>query len=216
VSAALALFDFDGTLTSTDTWTPFMKAALSTWRLAASRVLLTPVAVGHRLGAISASRGREIAARVAFRGARADEIRRRGRDYAAMVLPSTLRADALDRLDWHVARGDDVMIVSAGLDVYLRPWCEARRVAVICTTLEERAGRLTGRCVGGDCAGAEKARRIQARCAPGRYGEIYAYGDSIEDREMLELATRKYYRGAEISSWRDVAEYGHPVAPAGT
>lgn len=29
---------------------------------------------------------------------------------------------------------------------------------------------------------------------------IYAYGDTVEDREMLDLAHRKYYRWREVDS----------------
>ena len=46
----LALFDFDGTITSTDTWTPFMRMAVRPSRLRMAVVLLSPVIVGYRLG----------------------------------------------------------------------------------------------------------------------------------------------------------------------
>lgn len=207
----LALFDFDGTITSTDTWTPFMRFAVRPWRMAAGWALLFPVGVGYRLGAVSAGRGREIAARVAFQGEGAAAIRQRGVEYAARMLPGTVRQSALDRIQWHKSQGDEVVVVSAALDVYLRPWCEAMNLGWICTTLEEHGGRLTGRCVQGDCSGAEKARRIKQRFVLKEYGLLYAYGDTQEDREMLELANKKYYRGEEVSSWDDVAEYGHPA-----
>ena len=84
------------------------------------------------------------------------------------------------------------------------------RALCICTTLEERRGRLTGRYVHGDCCGAEKALRILQRYELDRYSHVYAYGDSGEDREMLALAHRKYYRWKEIVSWSEVTKTGHP------
>jgi phosphatidylglycerophosphatase C len=209
----LALFDFDGTITSSDTWTPFLRFAVRPRRLAVGQVLLAPVVVGHRLGMLSSSQGRRIAARVGFHNEKAIEVRRLGVEYATRVLPGTLRPSAVERMEWHASRGDDVVVVSASLDVYLRPWCEQRGLAVICTTLEERDGRLTGRYLHGDCSGSEKARRIAERYALARYPLIYAYGDSGEDREMLELAHKKYYRWKEITSWSDVTAFGHPSAP---
>jgi hypothetical protein len=74
------------------------------------------------------------------------------------------------------------------------------------------SGRLTGRYVQGDCSGAEKVRRILQRYELTRYALVYAYGDSSEDREMLELAHKKFYRWKEISSWDDVTSYRHPSA----
>jgi phosphatidylglycerophosphatase C len=209
----LALFDFDGTVTTSDTWTPFMRFAVRPARMRAGRVLLSPVVVGYRLGMVSASRGREIAARVAFQGEEAATVRQLGVKYATTVLPGTLRQSALERIQWHKLQRDHVVLVSASLDVYLSPWCERHGVDYICTRLEERGGRLTGRYIHGDCSGAEKVRRILERYQLSRYALVYAYGDSGEDREMLELAHRKYYRWTEISSLDDVSSYGHPSAP---
>ena len=206
----LALFDFDGTITRTDTWTPFMQLAVRPARIVAGRLLLSPIVIGYKLGMISASRGRQVAARVGFQGEDAARRWRLGVEYASTTLPAQVRQPALDRMAWHRSRGDHVVIVSASLDFYLSPWCAGHGVDCICTTLEERNGRLTGRCAGGDCSGAEKVRRIRGRLDLGRYGTIYAYGDSAEDRELLELAHRKFYRWEEITSWEQVRDYSHP------
>jgi len=146
-------------------------------------------------------------ARVGFQGERADAVRALGRRYATEVLPRVLRQRALDRIDWHQRQGDAVVIVSASLDVYLDPWCEAIGVQRICTELEERNGRLTGRYRHGDCSGRTKVRRIREQHELSRYSVIYAYGDTSEDREMLELAHRKYYRWKEIDDWQAASSH---------
>jgi phosphatidylglycerophosphatase C len=210
--SSLALFDFDGTITWSDTWTPFMRTTIRPWRMAVGRIVLSPVVVGYRLGVVSASRGRCAAARVAFAGEDAGAVRRLGADYAARVLPQKVRPGAIERLEWHRSRGDDVVIVSGSLDVYLKPWCAERQLACICTTLEERDGRFTGRYVDGDCSGAEKVRRVRQRYDLSRYEAVYAYGDSGEDRELLELAHHKSYRWTDISRWEEVTAFDHPPA----
>ena len=208
----LALFDFDGTITTTDTWTPFMRLAVPPARIMVGRAFLGPIVIGYRLGMVSASTGRVAAARIGFGGADAARMRRLGLEYAADVLPAKVRPSALERIAWHQGRGDQVAVVSASLDLYLTPWAASRGLDCICATLEERGGRLTGRYLDGDCAGREKARRIRRRYDLARYETIYAYGDSGEDREMLELAHRKYYRGKEIAAWNEVRSYHHPSA----
>jgi HAD superfamily hydrolase (TIGR01490 family) len=210
--SGLALFDFDGTITWSDTWTPFMRLATRPSRMAAGRILLGPVVVGYHLGVVSASRGRCLAARVAYTGESADAIRRIGHEYASGVLPGRVRPEALERIEWHRSRGDHVVVVSGSLDVYLQPWCAARGLDCICTTLEERGGTLTGKYVDGDCSGAEKARRVRQRYDLARYDLVYAYGDSGEDRELLEIAHRRSYRWTEIASWSDVTAFDHPRA----
>jgi HAD superfamily hydrolase (TIGR01490 family) len=206
----LALFDFDGTVTRSDTWTPFMRFAVRPARMWAARALLGPVVVGYRLGMVSASQGRQMAARVGFQGESVAGVRELGVEYATAVLPGAVRQPALERIDWHKLQGDHVVVVSASLDVYLGPWCESRGLDYICTRLEEQDGRLTGRYIEGDCSGREKVRRVLARYDLTRYRLVYGYGDSGEDREMLELAHKKYYRWQEIGSWDEVTSYGHP------
>lgn len=195
----LALFDFDGTITTGDTFTPFLRYAIPTLRAVTGGLLLTPVLVAHRLRWISTPKTRLLVARVGFQAVRASALRELGRRYASEVLPTAVRPEALERLQWHQRQGDTIAVVSAGLDVYLRPWCDARGIVLICTELEERRGRMTGRCRQGDCSGAQKAERVRAVFDLGRFDTVYAYGDTIEDREMLALASRRYYRGQEVT-----------------
>ena len=198
----LALFDFDGTITVGDTFSSFLRFAVRPSRVALGGLVLTPLVLGYRLRMVSASRARPIVARVGFQGERADSLRELGRRYATEVIPGVLRRNALDRIQWHQRQGDVVVIVSASLDVYLDPWCEVMGVQRICTELEEHNGKLTGRYTNGDCSGPVKARRILEQHELGRYSVIYAYGDTSEDREMLELAHRKYYRWKEVAGLR--------------
>jgi len=195
----LALFDFDGTITTADTWTPFLRFAVRPARLALCRVRLAPVVIAYRAGFIRAGFGRQLAARIAFTGADADVVRKRGAEYASQVLPMVVRAEVVERIAWHKREGDHVVVVSASLDAYLMPWCDKHSLECVCTTLEQRDGRLTGRCLDGDCSGIEKARRIRARYELDTYPVIHAYGDSEDDRAMLALAHRRYFRGQEVT-----------------
>lgn len=200
----LALFDFDGTITTGDTFTPFLRYAISRRRLILGGLALSPVLAAHRLGVMSSPRARPIVSRVGFQGVPATAARAIGNRYASEVLPAVVRRHALDRIEWHKARGDTVVVVSAGLDVYLRPWSDAHAVALICTELEEWRGRLTGRYRRGDCSGPTKAELIRTTLDLSQFATVYAYGDTIEDREMLALANRRYFR------WRELNEGEQP------
>lgn len=109
-------------------------------------------------------------------------------------------AEAIPRIVWHRAQGHRIVVVSGGLDVYLAPWCEAQGVELICSSLQQENGVLTGRYEGRQCVLAEKARRVRERYDLQSFDEIYAYGDTPEDRDLLGLATRKYYRWQEVDS----------------
>ena len=208
----LALFDFDGTITRGDTYQPFLRYAVRWTRVAAGIVPMMPVAVAYQMGWLSARRARPIASGLMFIGASADAVRDLGRRYATEVLPRTIRPRALERIRWHQEHGDTVVVVSGSLDAYLAPWCESVGVERICTELEVRSGRLTGRYCRGDCSGPTKTLLIRERYDLTRYPIIYAYGNTEEDREMLELAHRRYYRWREITHWSEAMAQGveHP------
>lgn len=132
-----------------------------------------------------------------LRGREATTIHSLGARCARERLPRVLRPEAMARMDWHRQRGDRIVVVSASLDAYLVPWCRAHGLQLICSELQTDGDRLTGTYHGGDCAGAAKATRVRERLALPDYGRIYAYGDTIEDRELLALAHHPVYRWQE-------------------
>ena len=65
----LALFDFDGTITTGDTFTPFLRFAIGRRRAILGGLLVSPVVIANRLRMISTTKTRPIVARVGFQGA---------------------------------------------------------------------------------------------------------------------------------------------------
>jgi HAD superfamily hydrolase (TIGR01490 family) len=190
----LALFDFDGTITSKDTFTPFILHAVEPARMAVGKMVMSPLVAAYKMGVLSGSHLRRSAVRIGFRGRLADDVRKAGLEYSRSRLGRVVRAKALERIRWHQAQGDEVVVVSASLDVYLSDWSRQLGVELICTELEERQGVLTGGYRNGDCSGKEKARRVQGRYDLRGFEDIYAYGDTVEDEAMLSLATQRFYR----------------------
>ncbi|MHB1059133.1 MAG: HAD family hydrolase [Rhodanobacter sp.] len=195
----LALFDFDGTITIREMFADFMHFAVAPRRLAVGRLVLAPVVIGYRLGIVSAHAIRSRAVRFGFRGEPLARVGRMGKRFAREVLPGVLREHAMERIAWHKAQGDVVVVVSGALDVYLEHWCREHGLALICSELEVADGRLTGRYRGRQCVGPEKPRRVLDRYDLGDFGQVYAYGDTREDLDLLGIADRKYF------GWREVA-----------
>ena len=195
----LALFDFDGTLTTHETMPDFMRQATSSLRRALGIPVFAPMLAGYKLGLVKGTTIRNAVAMFGFRGVPAARIHAAGERFAAKYIPSVLRTEAMQRLAWHQAQGDKVVLVSGGFDFYLAPWCKQHGLDLICSTLETRGNHLTGRYQGAQCVGEEKARRVRERYAIAAYDQCYAYGDTHEDEAMLTLAQRKFYRGLEIA-----------------
>ena len=194
----LALFDFDGTLTTRETFPDFMRYAVPRWRLLAGGALLAPVVFGYRRGWVAGNPTRASIVQVGLRGVQATRLRAQGDAFAREVLPGLLRPEAMEKLAWHRGRGDRIVVVSGGLDVYLAPWCAAQGLELACSVLAERGGRITGY-AGAQCVGEEKVRRIRALCDPQDYVAIHAYGDTHEDMAMLAMAQYRTYRGRAMA-----------------
>jgi phosphatidylglycerophosphatase C len=185
----VAAFDVDGTLTTRDCVTPFLRrtAGLRLW----TTLLRRPIALGAALSHRDRDRLKELACS-ALRGKDAVELERAGKAFAAEIASTRLRDDTLARLRRHRELGHTVLLASASLDLYLEPLGELLPAdAIVCTRLERGPdGRLTGRLVGANCRGAEKARRVRQWLAASALegAELWAYGDSEGDDELLALA----------------------------
>jgi HAD superfamily hydrolase (TIGR01490 family) len=190
----LALFDFDGTLTTHETMPAFVRATVSRPRLVAGSLLLWPLILGYRRGLESGSRVRAAIVRVAYTGRSAAWLQARGEAFAHDYLDRHLRPEAMRRIAWHRERGDAVLVVSGGLAEYLQPWAKAHGLEVACSALGRRGERLTGRYAGPQCAGGDKARRVAERFDLAAFERIHAYGDTPEDEHLLAMATERFYR----------------------
>lgn len=187
----VAAFDFDGTLSTRDNVVPFLRTAVGLPKLAAALTVIAPRLV---VGAVD-DRRRDAAKAALVRrtltGYPADELTDVAELFAERVVRKHLRADAVERAEWHRGQGHELVIVSASLTAYLQPI--ATRLgfdAVLGTDLEAGAdGRLTGALAGPNVRRAEKARRLDAWLG-GRPGFVWAYGDSTGDRELFERADR--------------------------
>jgi len=194
----LALFDFDGTITTQEMFRPFIEFAASPRRLAWGGALLAPMVVGYKLGWLSPNLMRRCAVHVGLRGVAEDQALSIGAAFACSELPRVLRSHAMERIAWHKAQGDRVVVVSGALDVYLSHWCRQHDLELLCSRLESRAGRLTGRYLGEQCVNEEKSRRVREAYDLARFPVVYAYGDTHEDGPLLALAHRRYYRWQEL------------------
>lgn len=194
----LALFDFDGTITDSETMPDFMQFAVRPWRLRIGKAMLLPLILAYKAGWVSGSVIRAVICFCGFRQVPVAELERAGVQFSHEHLPTRLRPEAMARIAWHQARGDTVVVVSGGLDLYLKPWCQQHGLQLLCSSLAQQQGVMRGYYQDQQCVGSEKARRVQQHflhVGSGRiYGRIYAYGDTKEDVELLALADEAYFR----------------------
>lgn len=193
--ASVAVFDFDGTITRRDSTIAFCLAAVPASRLWPAVARLTPQLVGFRLGLVTNHVMKEALLTAFFRGVDELALGRRAATWALSDLPRLVRPAALTRLRWHQSRGHRVIVASAALHIFVEPWARAMGVPdVLATQLTTEDGRLTGQIEGANCYGQEKVDRLRALVGDLEAVELYAYGDSRGDEELLAIAHHRFYR----------------------
>jgi phosphatidylglycerophosphatase C len=191
---ALALFDFDGTITEKDSFMEFLKHAVGKPKLYAGFFLLSPLLAAYMAGLFSASKMKELVMALYFKNHSADELMQMGESFAAEKLDALIFPSAMERIEWHRQHSHRVIIVSASFYLWLTPWCKKNNLELIATRLQMKNNRFTGKLHSPNCKGQEKVNRIKELLNPDDYSYIYAYGNSSGDAEMLKLADEKFYK----------------------
>jgi phosphatidylglycerophosphatase C len=189
----VAAFDFDGTLTRSDSVVPFLR------RVAGGRKLVVELA-RHAPSVIVAAARRDrdrlkaLATRAAFRGVPRSRLDALALEQGRTIAVRELRADVVARLGWHLEQGHRVVIVSASYEPYVRVVAGALGVTdVVATRLAvDAADVCTGALEGPNCRAAEKVHRLEQWLSQRGFAridvELWAYGDSAGDRELLAYA----------------------------
>jgi phosphatidylglycerophosphatase C len=190
----LAAFDFDGTLTRRDTLVPFLVRSCGAAAFGRAVRRTAPLAIKARTGRLASELHHRDASKAAlvhelYTGREASWLEHEGERYAA-DLDAKLRPEMRDQLRWHREAGHELVIVSASLGAYLRPFARAHGFDhVIAVELEAgTSGHLTGRLQGANVRGPEKARRLLEWLDGRTPTQMWAYGNSSGDAELLALA----------------------------
>lgn len=186
----VAAFDVDGTLTRADCVRPFLERLAGRRGIAGAAVRRVP-----RTFTALIKRDRdelkEIVVGGVFRGRSVADVAKLGERFALHVETEMLRPDTLARLRWHQSAGHRTVLVSASLRPYLDPLAATLGLdGVLCADVDQRDGRYLDTLAGGNCRGPEKAVRLRAWLVANDLtdADIWAYGDSAGDRELLAMA----------------------------
>lgn len=181
-------FDFDGTLTRSDTLVPFLRQVIGAGSLFRSIALESPCLVGYAIGAVPNDVAKQRLLTRTLRERSRTHLEEQGVLFARDHVPGMQRPEMMQRLMAHKEAGHRCVLVTASLTLYTRPWGMAQGFeAVIGSELAfDAQSCATGRLLGENCYGPEKQRRLKALLGHARLG--VAYGDSRGDREMLAMA----------------------------
>ncbi len=195
VSNNLALFDFDGTLTTKDSLGEFIKFAKGNSTYYFGLVRFSPYFIMWKLGFMKNYKAKEKLFMLFFKDMSEYYFKKIASQYGLSKIYKIQRESTYKIFLQHIKDGDRVVVVSASMRCWLEPWTKKHNVELLSTELEFKDSKFSGKFATKNCHGKEKVNRIKELLDTSEYETIYAYGDSSGDKEMLDLANVKYYKG---------------------
>ena len=190
----LVLFDFDGTITRDDSLLEFIAYVVGFKKFFRGIFWLSPVLIGYKLKICSNNYARRRLMTHFFAGMSADIFAQICKKYSNTHIEDIVKFSAMAKIAEYKANGDKVVIVTASLEDWLAPWCQAQGLELLGTRIKKKGGVITGEIDGANCYGAEKVRRVREAYDTDAFDRVIAYGDSRGDKEMLEFADEAHYR----------------------
>ena len=192
--ANLAIFDFDGTITTDDSLIRFIRFVVGDLKTLWGMVFLSPMLVVYKLKLIPNYKAKQMMLSYFFKGMDKQQFQKIAEEYSLKHIDTILRPKAMEKITWHKELGHKVIVVSASIECWIRPWCEQNGLDLIATKIEVKDGLITGKFLTKNCYGIEKASRVKEAYNLDDYDYIYAYGDSRGDKELLGLADKSFYK----------------------
>ena len=183
----IALFDLDGTLTTRDTFLPFLwfyaRRQRKVWPL-----LVSPfVIAAYLLKLITDRSAKQLMIKAFVGGDQELTVESEAFEFTRRWVTQHLNDLGMEKLREHQGGGDRVIMVSASPDIYVP--IIARELGiheVLCTKVQRHEGRVLGSIVGPNCKRQAKVEFLTAHLnADQPPAKSYAYGDSRHDLPML-------------------------------
>lgn len=190
----IAFFDFDGTITTKDTFIEFIRFSKGSLKLYMGLLMNSAYLVAFKIKLIPNQKAKEKVLQFFFRNTPASDFKKQCDVFTTSVLPKLIRPKAIEEIKKLQKQGTVVVVVSASAENWIQNWTNSFGLELIASRLEISDDKITGRLIGFNCRGKEKVNRILEKYPVKDYTEVYAYGDSSGDIEMLKLANYPYYK----------------------
>ena len=190
----IAAFDFDGTITKYDSLLFFIWYSVSFLKLSINVFKLLPTLTLYKLKIIPNYEAKEKLFRKFYKGLRIAAFDELGTQFV-IRLNKMIRPEAREKLDWHRKMGHEIVIISASVENWIKPWAKKQGIdMVLATQIEVKDELITGKFLSKNCYGPEKVNRFLAHFPDRKAYELYFYGDSNGDKELLAIADHSFYR----------------------
>ncbi|MCP2038058.1 HAD family phosphatase [Chryseobacterium sp. HSC-36S06] len=188
----LYLFDFDGTLTYKDTMFLYLKFYNST-KFYVQFVKHIPLFILLKLNLADAEKVKKSFISSILKGESRAKIDKKAQSFFEKFERDIFRKNALEFIQNIDRTQTECYIVSASLDIWVKPFAEKLNIKLLATQTEFADDIFTGNFIGKNCNGPEKVKRIIEAVKGRKFDKTIAFGDTSGDREMLAWADESQF-----------------------
>lgn len=189
----LYCFDFDGTLTYKDTMFLYLKFYNpSKFRIQFAKHI--PLFMLLKMNLLDAEKVKRSFVSSMLKGQSKTKIEKKSQHFFDHYYPHVFRENALEFIKNINYSQTDCYIVSASLDIWVKPFAENLGMNLLATQAEFKEGIFTGNFIGRNCNGSEKVKRIVEAVSGKKYDKTIAFGDTSGDQEMLNWANEGQFK----------------------
>ncbi|STX51009.1 HAD hydrolase, family IB [Legionella busanensis] len=192
--AAVAIFDFDGTITYKSTTLPFLKFIYKKSFFLKLMAKL-PTILAYYSKRINIDQLNQAISTTFFQNLSRDFLYEAGQEFATQIIPTLVKKSAMECIKRHKDQGHYCILATSAYNIYIDYWAKNNGFDDLVSTkiAFNEKGLATGYLDGKSCYGTEKLQQVLNLIGTNTQ-VIYAYGDSSGDIPLLNYATFAHYQ----------------------
>jgi len=183
----IAVFDFDGTITTKDTFLEFLKFCKGNTMFYICLFINFHFIILYYFKIYPNYKLKERFFSFYFKGKNETDVKKNGEAFSINIIPKLCFKNALKLIRWHQNHKHDIYVISASSAIWIGAWCANNNIKLFSTDFEVVNGFYTGKINGINLYGKEKAKVLNEILNINNYKLSYGYGNSTSDKYFLEL-----------------------------
>lgn len=189
----LLVFDFDKTLTTTDTLLPIARFICAKDKRKAVYLAVMIIYLFFRFKFNDERKFKTRLVYLILKNKTEKELNEQLIDFYKLHFRKLFISNILEIITDANEKGFDIFIISSNYSVFIKPALNLLNIKdVEATNLEIGRGVFTGNIIGEICNKSEKVKRLNKIKSKSNYSETIAYGDSVGDYEMLKNSDKAF------------------------
>jgi HAD superfamily hydrolase (TIGR01490 family) len=199
----LFAFDFDKTVTTSDTILPLCRFLSKRFNSSSSFFYIQLLFAGYRLKFISSKKFKEMIIKYLLENKSLAEVESAILEFYKSNYKELFNHLIVELILEQKKAGDRIIVVTSNLDLFVRPVKKLLPIdEVFGTKVRVSDASVSGSIEGENCSGLVKAKVVKEFSEKFKFDKIVAYGDSSGDFDILKLADESYIAEYKFDSLR--------------